>query len=310
MDILHKKMSFLKHNVMILSMTGFGRGCASTEVRKIIVEIKALNSKQLDLIIKLPSRYRIFEGELRNLLATKAERGKIEVVVYTEIIGSENFNMLNTSLIKQYKQDIEQLVRELAIPEPTDWMSMLLRMPDAMKGEDAELASEEEETFWKAVEEAVEHMLEFRKDEGAKLRDFFTGKIANIRSLLAEVGPFEESRVAKIKSRLLDQLSKLPEVEVDKGRLEQELIYYIEKLDISEEKQRLETHLNYFLTTMDGKETSDPSSKGKKLGFISQEIGREINTLGSKSNNAEMQIIVVKMKDELEQIKEQVLNVL
>lgn len=295
---------------MILSMTGFGRGSASTTVRKIIVEIKALNSKQLDLIVKLPSRYRRLEGDLRGMVASKAERGKIEIVVSCEITGQENLSVLNTPLIRQYKDEIEQLNRELGIPAPQDWLSVLLRMPDAMKGEDTELTPEEEEALRKATSEALDNMMDFRKDEGRKLEVFFTEKLDNIRCLLGEIEPFEGERVAKIKTRLLDQLSKLPEVEVDKGRLEQELIYYIEKLDISEEKQRLTAHLAYFRTTMDAEKASENTSKGKKLGFIAQEMGREINTLGSKSNNAEMQIIVVKMKDELEQIKEQVLNVL
>ena len=307
--------SRINHNkneerIMILSMTGFGRGSASTSKRKISVEIKALNSKQLDLIIKVPNRYRCLEGELRNTVAKEAERGKIETVVSIELTGQEVAAPLNIDLIGQYKKQIEQLAETLGIDTPQDWYATLLRMPDVMKSEDAEISEEEAAAFTNALKEALANMIEFRKDEGEKLYRFFQIKIENIRKLLGEIAPFEESRVAKIRSRLLEQLDKLSGVEVDQGRLEQELIYYIEKLDVTEEKQRLTTHLDYFLQTMGEPKVEDLSPKGKKLGFIAQEMGREINTLGSKSNNAEMQIVVVKMKDELEQIKEQVLNVL
>lgn len=290
-------------------MTGFGRGSSAAGGRTITVEAKALNSKQLDLIVKLPARYRCLEGELRNLFAARAERGKVEVVVNIELSATDSASPLNIELIKQYKEEIEKMDRLLGIPAPEDWHAVLLRLPDVMKGENCEISDEEKAAFLKAVEESLDAMTAFRRDEGRKLYDFFVTKIENIRKLLAEVAPHEEGRVAKIKSRLYEQLEKLTGVEVDTGRLEQELIYYIEKLDISEEKQRLATHLDYFLKTMDDADkNSEP--RGKKLGFIAQEMGREINTLGSKSNNAEMQIIVVKMKDELEQIKEQVLNVL
>lgn len=295
---------------MILSMTGFGRGCASTQARRISVEIKALNSKQLDLIIKLPNRYRRLEGDMRTLMTGRAERGKVEAVMNVEITGQEAPATFNMELIKQYKQQVEEMDRNLGIAAPEDWHCVLLRLPDAMKGEDADLDKDEEEAFIMAATEALDNMMAFRRDEGRRLYDFFIEKIRNIEELLSDVEPYEESRVAKIKNRLYEQLDKLTGVEIDKGRLEQELIYYIEKLDISEEKQRLKAHLDYFLETMGGKDGDQPTPKGKKLGFIAQEMGREINTLGSKSNNAEMQIIVVKMKDELEQIKEQVLNVL
>lgn len=294
---------------MILSMTGFGRGSASANGRLINVEVKSLNSKQLDLIVKIPNRYRRLEGELRSIVARAAVRGKVEAVVSMELTGQSEASHFNVDLIRQYKSEIEQIDSALGIATPADWNSILLRLPDAMKGDDPDISDEELNAFKKAAEEAVQKMLEFRLDEGRKLYDFFIDKIANISKLLAEVAPYEEGRVAKIRSRLLDQLEKLNGVDIDCGRLEQELIYYIEKLDISEEKQRLTSHLEYFLQTM-GSSNSEPVAVGKKLGFISQEMGREINTLGSKSNNAEMQIIVVKMKDELEQIKEQVLNVL
>lgn len=290
-------------------MTGFGRGSASSSGRVITVEAKALNSKQLDLIIKLPTRYRRLEGWLRNLVAAEGLRGKIEVIVSVELTGQDLSPALNLGIIRQYKAEIEKMDAELGLPAPEDWHSVLLRMPDAMKGEDNELSEEEVGAFESASREAVKAMTGFRKDEGEKLEVFFREKIEMIRSLLNQIAPHEEGRVAKIKNRLYEQLEKLSGVEVDNGRLEQELIYYIEKLDISEEKQRLATHLDYFLLTLDNRGGAEASC-GKKLGFIAQEMGREINTLGSKSNNAEMQIIVVKMKDELEQIKEQVLNVL
>ena len=295
---------------MILSMTGFGRGSATTAGRVFTIELKALNSKQLDLVIKIPNRYRQVEGDIRNRIAEQAERGKIETVVSVDLTGEEPTATLNTALIARYKEQIERLDTELGITAPDDWHSVLLRLPDVFKNEDSELTEAEFSAIMEATDNALAAMRKFREDEGRKLYEFFVVKIANIRKLLGEIAPHEESRVAKIKSRLLDQLENLNGVEVDKGRLEQEMIYYIEKLDISEEKQRLTAHLDYFLDTMGPAEEVSVTPRGKKLGFISQEMGREINTLGSKSNNAEMQIIVVKMKDELEQIKEQVLNVL
>ena len=287
-------------------MTGFGRGVASADGKVITIEVKALNSKQLDLIVKIPNRYRCMEGWLRNQMAAKAYRGKIEVVVSLEHTGEETVAQFNTELIKKYKEEIENLDRELGIAPPEDWHAVLLRMPDALKTEDQELSEAETAAFEAAANQSIEGMNAFRKEEGCKLEAFFKEKIDNIGRLLEEIEPYEEGRVAKIKARLYEQLEKLEVGELDHGRLEQELIYYIEKLDVSEEKQRLRSHLDYFMKTMGGED----ESKGKKLGFIAQEMGREINTLGSKSNNAEMQIIVVKMKDELEQIKEQVLNVL
>lgn len=291
-------------------MTGFGRGSASCTGRIINVEIKALNSKQLDLIIKLPARYRFFEGEFRNLIASRAERGKIEGVISTEQTGVDAVSPFNTELLKFYKHQIELIDAELGIDHPSDWHGVLMRMPDVMKTENQEIGESEQAALTEASMKALDNMLTFRMDEGRKLYRFFREKIENISGLLRDVEPFEESRVEKIKARIHDQLEKLSGVDIDNGRLEQEMIYYIEKLDISEEKQRLAAHLDYFLNTMDGAGNDDFSPKGKKLGFIAQEMGREINTLGSKSNNADMQIIVVKMKDELEQIKEQVLNVL
>ncbi|MDE5791299.1 MAG: DUF1732 domain-containing protein, partial [Muribaculaceae bacterium] len=238
------------------------------------------------------------------------ERGKVDVTVSVENLAVETNASINIPLLASYRGQLEEMKNQLNLPEPADWYSLLLRMPDAMKTETGKLEADDAEAFVKACEEAAEALNDFRAQEGKKLYLFFEEKIANIRQLLSDVEPYEESRVPKIKARLEEQLSRLSSIEYDKGRLEQELIFYIEKLDISEEKLRLKAHLDYFLQTLDGEEKGKGQGQGKKLGFIAQEMGREINTLGSKSNQAEMQKIVVRMKDELEQIKEQVLNVL
>ncbi len=295
---------------MILSMTGFGRGCAVSPNKKITVEIKSLNSKQFDFSMRVPSFFRELEVETRNRMAAEFERGKVDVTVTVENLAVETTSTINIPLLASYKSQLEELKKQLNLPEPQDWYTLLLRMPDSMKTEAGKMEEEDAEAFMLACREASDALMEFRAQEGEKLYHFFQEKIANIRSLLAEVEPYEESRVPKIKARLEEQLSRLSSIEYDKGRLEQELIFYIEKLDISEEKLRLKAHLDYFLNTLDGEEKGKGQGQGKKLGFIAQELGREINTLGSKSNQAEMQKIVVRMKDELEQIKEQVLNVL
>lgn len=303
-------MRFKNKSSMISSMTGFGRGSAQTSTKRIKVEIKSLNSKQLDLSLRVPSNYRELEVTLRTPLASKLERGKVELTATVENLVEESSTTVNVEVLAAYKAQIEEASRRLSLPEPADWYSVLLRMPEAMKTETVQISEEDEEAFRKACEEALETLIDFRQREGRKLYSFFVSKIARIRQLLDEVTPFEEERVPKIRLRLEEQLERLSSIEYDKGRLEQELIFYIEKLDVTEEKVRLATHLNYFMETL-GDETSYPAQgQGKKLGFIAQEMGREINTLGSKANNAGMQKIVVKMKDELEQIKEQVLNVL
>lgn len=297
---------------MILSMTGFGRGVASSETNKITVEIKSLNSKQLDLSMRIPSLLRESEGNLRNIIAHALERGKVDVMLFAERIGANSPSFLNTELLKAYKMQIENLDKILGIDPPADWHATLLRLPDALIPDNTELSDDDRKALREAAGQALSQLVDFRKSEGEKLFCFFEEKIKNIGNLLAQIEPFETERVERIKTRLFEQLEKLPGVEYDAGRLEQELIYYIEKLDVSEEKQRLNSHLNYFLETMGPSDETPEGTmgRGKKLGFISQEMGREINTLGSKSNNAEMQKIVVMMKDELEQIKEQVLNVL
>lgn len=291
---------------MILSMTGFGKSVVSFDGKKITAEIKSLNSKQMDLLVKMPQIYREKELDLRNDVAGSLERGKVELFVTTEIADETSSVNINVPILAAYKTQIEKMSAELDIPLPEDWYATLLRLPDVLKSENAGDVSEEElMALSECVTQAINALMEFRKQEGQRLELFFKEKISNIRRLLAEVEPFEKERVEKIKARIQDSISKLEQVDYDRNRFEQEMIYYIEKLDINEEKLRLTNHLDYFLETL---ETGH--GQGKKLGFISQEMGREINTLGSKSNHAEMQRIVVKMKDELEQIKEQVLNVM
>lgn len=291
---------------MIYSMTGFGKGVSSSADRKFTVEIKSLNGKQLDLFMRVPQAYREAELLLRNEVARRLGRGKIEVSVQSESLNGRTSTSINVEAVAQYKEQILSMADRLKIDEPQDWYATLLRLPDALHADVAEMTESDMHTMNVAMAEALDGIVEFRCHEGAKLDLFFREKVAAISSLLEKIEPFEKGRVQRIKERLEQELSKLHGVDYDKSRLEQELIFYIEKLDVTEEKTRLRAHLTYFLETMDIPE----GSQGKKLGFIAQEMGREINTLGSKSNDADMQRIVVKMKDELEQIKEQVLNVL
>lgn len=291
---------------MLLSMTGFGKATAELPNKKITVEVKSLNSKQLDLSMRMPSILREKEIEMRNVVQHALVRGKIDANIFIETNSADSPIQFNISLLKSYKEQIMQMAEALEIPRPDDWYGVLLRLPDAMKTDSADSADESDfEASFSALNQALELLTEHRRAEGIKLEEFFTKRIENIRRLLSEVPAFETQRVEHIRTRIIDQLQSLPHVEYDRSRLEQEMIFYIEKLDINEEKQRLAQHLDYFMETLAG-----DSGQGKKLGFISQEMGREINTLGSKSNHAEMQRLVVRMKDELEQIKEQVLNVL
>ncbi len=291
---------------MILSMTGYGKSVVVYNGKKINVEIKSLNSKALDLSTRIAPLYREKEMEIRQAIQTKVIRGKVDFSIWIEKDATTDATTINTALAKNYCEQIKNVAAECQIPLPGDWFLSLLRMPDVMSKVEIETLSDEEWTVArKAIDEAIDALVAFRQQEGTALQKKFGEKIDNIEALLKSIEPYEKSRVEKIRARIVDGLSSIPEVEYDKNRLEQELIYYIEKLDISEEKQRLANHLNYFRETM-----AEEGVQGKKLGFIAQEMGREINTTGSKSNNAEMQNIVVKMKDELEQIKEQVLNAL
>lgn len=292
---------------MIQSMTGYGKAVAELPDKKVIVEIKSLNSKALDLFTRMAPLYREKEIEIRTNVSKALERGKVDLSMWVEKKETaEAANTINQALLEGYYKQIEEISSKLGIPVPADWFPTLLRMPDVMsKQEIQELGDEEWAIVSQAVRDALEQLIDFRKQEGKALEKKFNEKIDNIKRLLLEVEPYEKERIEKVRERIIEALEKVIGVDYDKNRLEQELIYHIEKLDINEEKQRLTNHLKYFISTMEGQ-----SGQGKKLGFIAQEMGREINTLGSKSNHAEMQKIVVQMKDELEQIKEQVLNVM
>ena len=286
-------------------MTGFGKVTAELPDKKVTVEIKSLNSKQLDLAVRIPAAYRDKEMLLRNELLQRLERGKVDLNISIEYIGRDTSARINATAVTSYYEQIRDLAGRLGVAEPTDWFTTVLRLPETVRCEIGEVSEAEWEAVHGAVSEAIGHLIDFRTQEGAMLQRVFEQKIGIISELLREVEPYEQERVEKIRGRLTENLKKISEVEYDRNRLEQELIYYLEKLDVNEEKDRLTNHLTYFLRTLES-----GHGQGKKLGFIAQEIGREINTLGSKSNHAEMQIIVVRMKDVLEQIKEQILNVL
>ena len=287
-------------------MTGYGKAVVTYKDKKINVEVKSLNSKSLDLSTRIAPLYREKEMLIRQMIANSLVRGKVDFSIWIEKEASTDATPINAALVENYYHQIKAISAQTGIPEPKEWFYVLLRMPDVTTRMDVEVLTDEEWTVaCQAIEQAIGQLVDFRKQEGAALQCKFSEKLDNIAAFLEAIEPYEKSRIEKIRSRIIEGLSAIPEVDYDKNRLEQELIYYIEKLDISEEKQRLANHLSYFRQTME-----ESSSQGKKLGFIAQEMGREINTTGSKSNQAEMQNIVVRMKDELEQIKEQVLNVL
>jgi uncharacterized protein (TIGR00255 family) len=286
---------------MILSMTGFGKASLQLSTKKITVEVKSLNSKGLDLNTRMPSVYRENELTLRNLLAQKLERGKVDFSLFVEVTGEETSSKINAPIVKAYMAQMKAILPDA---DETELMKMAVRMPDTMKTEREEIDPNEWKQIQTVIDEAIENMLSFRTSEGASLEKEFTLRIENIRSYMNQALALDPERITAIKERLQTAIDEL-KVNVDTNRFEQELIYYLEKLDITEEKVRLTNHLDYFLQTLNGSEAN-----GRKLGFITQEMGREINTMGSKSNHAEMQKLVVMMKDELEKIKEQVLNVL
>jgi uncharacterized protein (TIGR00255 family) len=288
-------------------MTGYGKASATYNDKKITAEIKSLNSKTLDLTARIAACYREKEMELRAMINNTLLRGKVEFSLWIERDEAEQMARLNSPLIKKYIEQFQEANAQYGIPVPENLTEVILRMPDAVSKQDTveELTEEEWNVARSVAEQAVNQLMEFRTQEGKALEQKFREKVDNIEALMKSIEPYEKARTEKIRQRLTDALSSIPEVEYDRGRLEQEMIFYFEKLDINEEKQRLFHHLDYFRETLDGE-----YGQGKKLGFIAQEMGREINTTGSKSNQAEMQNIVVMMKDELEQIKEQVLNVL
>jgi len=286
---------------MIQSMTGFGKASLQLPTKKITVELKSLNSKGLDLNTRMPSVYREMELGLRNQISQRLERGKIDFSLYIEVTGEETSSKINVPIVKGY---INQMKAVIPNADETELMKMAVRMPDALKTERDEIDENEWKHIQKVIDEALENIANFRKDEGVSLEKEFLHRIANIMTLMNNAVSYDAERVETVKNRLKTALDEL-QVNVDQNRFEQELIFYLEKYDITEEKVRLENHLNYFIETLAGTEAN-----GRKLGFITQEMGREINTMGSKSNHAEMQKLVVMMKDELEKIKEQVLNVL
>ena len=288
-------------------MTGYGKASAEYQGKKIIAEVKSLNSKALDLSTRVASAYREKEMEVRAMITQALERGKVEFNLWTEQQDQAAASPINAELVAAYYRQMQDISAKYDIPEPDDYWNTLIRMPDVLlRGEaQQELTEEEWQVARGVVQQAIDQLVAFRRQEGEALQKKFEEKLDNIAALLAGIEPYEKQRVEKIRQRIMEGLAAIPDVQYDKNRLEQEMIYYIEKLDISEEKQRLANHLRYFRQTM-----LDGHGQGKKLGFIAQEMGREINTTGSKSNLAEMQNIVVRMKDELEQIKEQVLNVM
>ena len=291
---------------MLQSMTGYGKAFCEVNSKKIVVIIKLLNSKQFDLSTRISGVYREKEIEIRNLLMSRLERGKVDFSLYIDNSGKESGAKVNHAIVKSYYEQLKTLSEETGIPQTQDWLAVLMRMPDTLKTEIEELDENEWNEILKTINDAIELVIAFRTQEGKALEAVFSQKINNIGNLLLDIEPFENERVEKIKARLESNLETLSDkIEYDKNRLEQELIFYIEKLDVNEEKVRLKNHLDYFISTM-----KTEKAPGKKLGFIAQEIGREVNTLGSKSNHSEMQKIVVMMKDDLEQIKEQVLNTL
>lgn len=290
---------------MIQSMTGFGKVTAELPSKKVTVEIKSLNSKQLDLSARIPSVYRDKEMLIRSELLKALERGKVEFSIYVEYLGKDTPTQINLIALESYYEQIKGISAKLGIDVPSNWFEVLLRMPDAIKNDVAEVDESEWEIVHQTIGLAIEQIINFRSQEGAMLQKLFEEKIGTIASLLTEVEKYEAERIEKVKARIMDNLEKVAARDYDKNRFEQEMIYYIEKLDINEEKTRLDNHLQYFISTM-----NSGNGQGKKLGFIAQEIGREVNTMGSKSNHVEMQQIVVQMKDALEQIKEQVLNIL
>ncbi len=286
-------------------MTGYGRAVVTHEGRKINIEVKSLNSKQLDIQSRIAPLFREKEMELRQMVTEAVVRGKVDFALWVEQADLSDASAINMSRAESYYCQMKDLADRLSLPMPDDVLSVLVRLPDVLAHQEETLEDGVWQQVKQGVAEALRQLKDFRRQEGEALERKFCEKVNAIETLMLQLEPYEKGRVEKIRQRITDSLAQLPGVQYDQNRLEQELIYYIEKLDISEEKQRLENHLRYFRETMAG-----PAGQGKKLGFIAQEMGREINTTGSKSNQAEMQNLVVKMKDELEQIKEQVLNAL
>lgn len=291
---------------MIHSMTGYGKATTEFANKKITVELKSLNSKSIDINTRISNLYREKDVEIRNMIAQRLVRGKVDFALYYDDVAANNSSTINVALMHGYLKQLKEASCQLDVPMPDNLMEILVKMPDVMKSTSIELNECEWDVIVKLLDEVFDNFDKFRKQEGEALEKMFEEKLETIENLLAQVEPYEKERIERIKGRLEENLNAIKDkISVDPNRLEQEMIFYLEKLDINEEKVRLRNHIKYFRETM----ANEPAA-GKKLGFIAQEMGREINTLGSKSNHSEMQIIVVKMKDQLEQIKEQVLNVL
>jgi uncharacterized protein (TIGR00255 family) len=286
-------------------MTGFGRSTAELPNKKVSVEIKSLNSKQFDLNSKVPSIYRDKEMEIRNVLLQTVERGKVDFSIYVEDINNNISSQINQGAVENYYDQIRDLAKTIGLQIPENIISVILRLPETIKTESSKIDEAEWQLLFEVIDKALQQFTAFRIQEGQMLQNLFEQKIQSIAALLKEVECFEPERTERIKTKLVESLEKIDVATYDQNRFEQELIYYIERFDINEEKNRLSNHLSYFIETM-----SEDKAQGRKLGFIAQEIGREINTMGSKSNHVEIQKIVVRMKDELEQIKEQLSNVL
>ena len=291
---------------MIYSMTGYGKSVTIFEDRKICVEIRSLNGKAMDLSTRIAPQFKCREMEIRSLITAELERGKVDFSLWVEQSEKTDTPSINSAVMQGYLDQMKEISKESGMALPENIFEVLLKMPEVIaRKEIHEVTDEEWIVVLDGIKMAIADLMAFRKQEGEALAVKFNSKISNISQLLASVEPFEKERVEKIRNRIEEALANVAGIDYDRNRLEQELIFYIEKLDVNEEKQRLSNHLQYFLSTME-----EERGQGKKLGFIAQEMGREINTLGSKSNHAEMQKIVVRMKDELEQIKEQVLNVM
>lgn len=290
---------------MLLSMTGFGKATCELSNKKLTIEVKSLNSKQLDLNSRIPNFYREKEMEIRNLISDKLLRGKVDFSMYSELNDVESASTINADVVKSYYSQLSKIADELGLPASADLLGTIMRLPDVLKTDHEELDDEEWSTIRKSIEDALDQLVAFRKQEGKALAKDIADHIYKIQEYLAQVSTYERPRIDRIKERIKGDLNEFIKLEnINMDRLEQEMIFYIEKLDITEEKVRLANHCKYFLDTMNGDAT------GRQLGFIAQEMGREINTLGSKANDSEMQKLVVCMKDELEKIKEQSLNIL
>ncbi|MFW6352426.1 MAG: YicC/YloC family endoribonuclease [Bacteroidota bacterium] len=291
---------------MIKSMTGFGKSICELQSKRVIIEIKSLNSKQLDINARIPNLYREKDLAIRSAISQRLQRGKIDVTFYVESMVPDKIPQVNEEVIKAYHSQLISIATKLEIAENTDFLNIIMPLPDTMKTTHAELNDEEWTSVASSLNEAISHLDSFRTQEGASMLRDVQARSENIKTLLEKITPFEKQRTEKIRNRIRENLSEYEgNSAVDENRFEQELIYYLEKLDISEEKVRLSNHIQYFNETL-----KEEGSVGKKLGFITQEMGREINTLGSKANDSDIQHIVVKMKDDLEKIKEQILNIL